>query len=157
MANPKARLNFVLSLSNEAKLDTYEEFTGRKQAAVIRQLVVEWLEGARSLPEGKIPHPTGRRTNVNVPWRVRSALDARLAEAGSPTMSAVVDVLLTAFLAHRAPTVADVVTVSLQVPVLEFNKFVDLCSLTDEEPESAILEMIRVRVRESVIALKEQV
>ena len=155
--NPKARLNFVLPPDLEAALEAYEAATGRKQSSVIRQLVVEWIGGHAtwpSLPE-KLEHPEGRRTNIHVTQGVRSALDARLAEVGSPTVSSVIAALLRSFLAHRAPSDGDTVTLSLRAPAELLNQFAALCHLRGESVEAATIEMIRERVRESVDALKE--
>lgn len=156
--NPKARLNFVLPPDLEAALEVYEQHTGRKQSSVIRQLVVEWINGHSTwpaLPEGKLKHPEGRRTNIHVTQRVRNALDARLAEIGSPTVSAVIAALLGAFLAHRAPDDGDTVTLTLRAPADLLNQFAALCHLRGETVDAATIEMIRERVRESVDALKE--
>ena len=154
--NPKARLNFVLSPELEGALDAYEAHTGRGQTEVVRQLVSDWIEGFTQLPTNvELKHPEGRRTNVNVPWRVRAALDARLADAGNPTVSAVIAALLGAYLTHRIPDDNDKVLLPVRMPAALLTQFAAACNLKGEDLQESVIEMIRERVRESVDALKE--
>lgn len=157
MPTSQARLNFVIAPDIASKLDEYEAYTGRKQSAVIRQLVVDWIEGWVDLPDGELEHPEGRRTNILLSWPVRHALNKRVAEIGHPTVSAVVHGLLRAFLDARAPSDEDTVTLRLKAPVGLIEQFTSVCTLRGHQPDEELLEMIRERVRESIDALKEPV
>ncbi len=153
--NSQVRLNFSIDEELEAQLAAYEEATGRKQTAVIRQLLIEWLEGARELPENHPEHPAGRRTNINISARVRDALERKVTADKLPSLSSVVSSLLRSFLANRVPQPEDHVTLRLRLPAQVAQQFTNICALRGEDPARAIEIMIEARVRESLEALKE--
>lgn len=109
------RINYVIPDELDAQLAIYCERTGRSASDVVRQLIVEWVEGDRRLPAPAKKHPIGRRTNVGLSDAVRAALEAKIAEEGHGTVAAVVAALLAPFLAHRASP-EETVTVRVELP-----------------------------------------
>ena len=97
----KPRLNFVIPDDLDDQLTGYCERTERSQSEVIRQVILEWLEGDRRLPAPAREHPAGRRTNMQLSHVLRAALEAKIGEEGHGTISAVIEALLRPFLAHR--------------------------------------------------------
>ena len=150
-----ARLNFVLPEDLDHALEDYQARTGRSPTEVIRHLVVEWLDGSLSLRERASKHPDGRRTNIQVRHTIRDALEARTALEGHATVSAVVEALLRRWLAARAPTGQETVTLPIRLPLDLANDYAALCTLKGTSPEEAIANHIRERVHQTVSALKE--
>jgi len=100
-ASLKPRLNFVIPEDLDDTLASYCEETGRSQSEVIRQVVLEWLDGDRRLPAPARVHPSGRRTNMQLSHVLRGALEAKIKEEGHGTISAVIEALLRSYVAHR--------------------------------------------------------
>jgi len=96
------RINYVIPDELDDQLAAYCARTGRSGTDVVRQLVVEWLEGDRRLPSPARSHPIGRRTNVGLSDAARAALEAKIESEGHGTFAAVIAALLAPFLAHRA-------------------------------------------------------
>lgn len=92
-------LNYVIPEELETALEDYSSQTGRPAHDVVRQLVVEFVEGDRGAPEPRA-HPTGRRTNVVLPERVLGALEHHVGAAHT-SKAALIAGLLEDFLAHR--------------------------------------------------------
>lgn len=97
----RLRLNFVIPKDLDEALIAYQAQTGRTPSDVVRQLLVEWVEGDRRLPGPAREHPEGRRTQTTLSEPARAAVDARIAEEGHGTVAAVVAALLRPFLSHR--------------------------------------------------------
>ena len=97
----RVKLNFVIPNDLDDDLAAYCEQTGRIPSEVVRQLVVEWLEGDRHLT-GTVAHPAGRRTQTSLSPAAKAALEARIDQEGLGTVAAVTAALLRPFLAHRA-------------------------------------------------------
>jgi len=153
----KVRFNFVLRDDIEIRLDDYSNTTHRNTADVVRQVLIEWLDGDLLLPHALGDHPIGRRTNITLPSVVRNALEDRVRQDGHVSLSAVVNALLSRFLAPREATQEDVVTVRLPVPVALYQKLSAAATLRGEEIERLILGNLAAHVVGMVIALKEDV
>jgi hypothetical protein len=124
----KARLNFVIPDDLDHRLTAYCEAVNRTPTDVVRQLVLEWLEGDSSLPGPALVHPSGRRTNILLSHASREALETKISNEGHATTSAAVSMLLARFLAGRGPdSGAETVTVRVPLPVRLYNKFVQFC------------------------------
>lgn len=95
------RLNFVIPNDLDEALIAYQSQTGRTPSDVVRQLLVEWVEGDRRLAGPAREHPEGRRTQTTLSEPARAAVNARITEEGHGTIAAVVAALLRPFLAHR--------------------------------------------------------
>lgn len=118
MAAGKGRLNFVISGGNDTKLESYCERTSRNEADVIRQLVSEWVEGDRKLKTPAKNHPTGKRTNIPLGYGTLAAIDEKVRVEKHATTAAVIDALLSDFLANRASdSTEEKVTVHVALPV----------------------------------------
>jgi hypothetical protein len=150
------RLNFVLPTDLDADLAGYCAETGRKATGVIRQLVVEWLEGDLSLPERASEHPEGRRTNILLPPRVADALDARRASEGHVTRAAVIEALLRRFLVRRRSSSGDTLTVRVRLPVDLFNELATVCKAVGLSVEEALVADAQARASKAVTALKKE-
>ena len=122
----KPRLNFTLTVATLDLLGTYCIQTGRTQSGVIRQLVCEWVEATREIPDGPLEHPAGPRSNVQLARAVLSALEARVVKWGGGTTSAAIEALLAAFLAHRVQSL-DAVTVQVVIPTEIYNNLHFVC------------------------------
>ena len=108
-------------------LSAYCERTGRKTSSVVRQLAIEWLEGDRHLDAPALDHPSGRRTNIQVSHTVKEALDDRIWAEGHGTVSALIEALLSPFLAHRATRRKDAITVRVKVSADRYDAFAIFC------------------------------
>jgi predicted DNA-binding protein len=144
---PKARLNFVIPNDLEESLDTYCKRTGRTSTDVVRQLVIEWLEGDRHLAEPATEHPSGRRTNLLLTHAAKDTLEARVASEKHATVSAVVEALLRPFLAARALPESETITLRVPLPVDIYNDFAAMCSISGTTAEATLIEDIRLRVQ----------
>jgi hypothetical protein len=152
----RVRLNFVITEQTDQNLHTYCDLMGRTSSDVVRQLVVEWLEGDRSLPEPCRAHPEGRRTNLQLTTRAREALEARVAKDGHITISAAIEALLSRFLANRVPFGSDVVTVRLKLPLPTYKKTTAAAQLCGETIEGFIGSTLDARLENMVSALQEE-
>jgi hypothetical protein len=153
----KVRFNFVLSNEVESRLANYSDSTHRNTADVVRQVLIEWLDGDLVLHRPLADHPTGRRTNITLPNVVRNALEERVTKEGHVSLSAVVNALLGRFLAPRAASLGgDAVTVRLPVPLPLYQKLSAASCLRGEDVERTILNCLTARVDDMVIALKEE-
>ena len=97
----RTKLNFVIPNDLDDDLTAYCDRTGRKPGEVVRQLLVEWLEGDRHL-RGSVAHPTGRRTQTSLSRVACVALEERIDREGLGTVAGVTAALLRPFLANRA-------------------------------------------------------
>ena len=109
------RLNFVIPTDLDEALVAYQTQTGRTPSDVVRQLLVEWVEGGRRLPGPAREHPEGRRTQTTLSGPTRAAVDARITEEGHGTIAALVAALLRPFLANRVITAGTTVVIPVQV------------------------------------------
>lgn len=121
-----SRINYVIPDALDDQLAAYCERTSRSASDVVRQLVVEWVEGDRRLPAPARKHPIGRRTNVGLSDAVRAALEAKIAEEGHGTIAAVIAALLAPFLAHRAFQ-EETVPVRVRLPTEVHDKLFIVC------------------------------
>jgi len=153
----RVRLNFVIAYETERLLGIYCDLTGRTHTDVVRQLVVEWVEGDRSLPDACRSHPEGRRTNIQLTTHSREALEARVAKEGHITLSAAIDTLLSAFLAARTPSSGDTVTIRLKLPLPAYDKACAAAKLRGEDVEDFIQATLEARLETLVSALQGEV
>ena len=153
----RVRLNFVISNEADRQLGLYCQQLGRSQTDVIRQLVIEWLEGDRALPEPCRDHPDGRRTNIQLTTPSREALEARVAREGHITLSAAIDTLLRRFLAARTLQSTDLMTVRLKIPLGTYDKAAAAAKLRGESVEQFIHSTLEARLENMVSALQGEV
>lgn len=153
----KVRFNYVLSDETDRRLAAYCENTHRSASDVVRQVLIEWLDGDLVLQQPAGEHPSGKRTNITLPSVVRNAIEARLSKEGHVSLSAAVDALLGRFLTARAPTPSDAMTVRLKLPLTLFQRLTAAACLRGEDVEQTILNCLTARVDDMVIALKEEV
>ena len=114
----RVKINFVIPDDLDDDLNAYHGRTGRTPSEVVRQILVEWLEGDRVLV-GLASHPTGRRTQTSLSQAASAALEERIAQKGLGTVAGVTAALLRPFLANRvlADAPADGPTVVIPVEV----------------------------------------
>jgi len=120
------RINYVIPGALDDQLIAYCERTSRSASDVVRQLIVEWVEGDRKLPALARAHPVGRRTNVGLSDAARAALEAKIEEEGHGTVAAVVAALLGPFLAHRAGA-GGTTTVRVSLPEAVYTNLFIFC------------------------------
>ena len=153
----RVRLNFVIAHETDRQLKLYCEHLGRTATEVVRQLVVEWLDGDRSLPEPCRSHPVGRRTNIQLTTASREALEARVARDGHITLSAAIDALLSRFLANRTPSGDDAMSIRLKLMLPVYKKVSAAAQLRGETVEQFIESTLFARLETLVSAIQEEV
>jgi hypothetical protein len=153
----KVRFNYVLSDEVDRQLTVYCDHTHRTAADVVRQVLIEWVDGDLVLQRPMKDHPIGKRTNIDISSAVRNALEGRVAKEGHVSLSAVVNALLLRFLSARAAPTGDTLTVRLPVPLPLYQKLSAAACLRGEDVEQTILNCLSARVGDMVIALKEEV
>lgn len=79
--NLTTRLNYQVTETAEKRLSDYCALSGRSASDVVRQLVCEYLDGARDLNAFMTPL-NGRRTNCTLPATVVDRLDACVSKIG---------------------------------------------------------------------------
>ena len=79
--NLTTRLNYQVTETAELKLADYCALSGRSASDVVRQLVCEYLDGARDLNASMTPL-NGRRTNCTLPVAVVDRMDKRVSGIG---------------------------------------------------------------------------
>jgi hypothetical protein len=122
----KERLNYVIPADLEEQLGIYCDRTGRTNSDVVRQLMVEWVEGDRRLAAPATDHPSGRRTNLELTNVLRAALEVKIADGSHGTNAAVIAALLRPFLAHRVAP-GETVTVRVALPTLVYDGLFVFC------------------------------
>jgi len=136
----KLRLNYTLSERAYELLNTYRDQTGRKPTEVVRQLLVEYVQGFLEPINKPGPHPDGPRQDVYLmPGTVEMA-EARATNDGYPSLSALIDRLTQEFVTGRIRSPQELVTVKLQIPL---NFYAELAR------EGAVEDVILRRLEES--------
>lgn len=152
----RVRLNFVITEATDRQLVNYCASMGRTPSDVVRQLVIEWLEGDRHLPKPIREHPEGRRTNLQLTTRSREALEAKVRKEGHVSISGTINELLRRFLTCRAPMSGDTITVRLKLPLGTYNQAVSAAQLRGEPVETFIESTLRARLENMVTSLQEE-
>lgn len=153
----KARLNFVIPNELDRKLTAYCDETNRTPTEVIRQLVIEWLEGDRLLAEKARTHPAGRRTNIVLSHASREALESLVRTEGHATTSAAVSALLGAFLAARPAAGEPTVVVRIRLLLSAFRSFARVCATDGRTVDEDFQLHAKERVARAQGQLKEMV
>ncbi len=112
------QLNYVIPASLDILLTRYCEQNMSSPSALIRRLVLEYVEHDRDID--KAIHPKGRRTTVTLPQRLLEALEVRIEDDGHETKAAVIAALLGQFLPSRVHN-EQTVHVALDVPADVFS------------------------------------
>jgi len=97
----RVRLNFVIGSAVEDRLGRYCAVTGRRMAGVVRQVVMELLDGDLPFPSSGEEEESARRTSVLLEEMVLARLD-ETARAHHVTKARLVGGLIESFLGRRA-------------------------------------------------------
>lgn len=152
----RVRLNLVLAPEIDDQLTNYCAYVGRTPTEVMRQLLIEWVEGDRHITAPTLAHPTGRRTNVMLTAHARSSLEERLSTEGHATISAVLHALLAAFLAARAPTDRDTMTLRLKLPIRMYDRLSAAAKLHNADVQQMTITILKAHLDTMVSALQER-
>lgn len=124
MSPERVRLNFMLSSANAERLDHYKAQTGRSRTEVIRQLVVDFIQGFTEI-EGPTQHPQdGQRADLYLTAASVEMLEAQANKHGG--VSAVVNGLLDEWLPGRLRKLPETVDLKVPVPVGLYNLLTQL-------------------------------
>jgi len=144
MAGGKGRLNFTITDDLSGQLSAYCDRTGRSPSDVIRQLVIEWIEGDRQIAGKASEHPVGRRTNIPLGYATLAELDRKVVGEGHVTASAAIAELLTAFLTARGEAkTEETISFGLQIPTKLYTQVIGTCEREETTLERFLLEAIR--------------
>lgn len=115
MTPERVRLNYSLSTRNAERLDHYKKQTGRSRTEVVRQLVVDFLQGF-VVVEGPVQHPgAGARADIYLMPGSVELLEARCEPHGG--VDATVNALLDAWLPGRLKKIPESVDLKVSVPL----------------------------------------
>lgn len=111
-------LNYSLPKDLSSRLDDYCERTGRTASEVVRQLVLEFVEGDRSIRslDYEPDVESAARSSVRLRASTFKAFDQKVTDENLRSKGAVLACLLTAFL-ERLPRGPERVLVTVSLPV----------------------------------------
>lgn len=112
------QLNYVIPEELGNMLADYCEQNMTTPSLLIRQLILEYVEGDRVVSDPV--HPRGRRTTVVLPQRLLQAFESQIEDHKHGTKAAVIAALLGNFLPPRIDP-GDKVRVELEIPTDVFN------------------------------------
>ncbi len=116
------QLNYVIPIDLEDLLARYCKQNLVSPSALIRRLILEYIEGDCYVSPGE--HPVGRRTTAALSSRLLDGFSRHIESNGHSTKASVIAALLSAFLPNRVYS-GDTVKVTLDLPVEVFNKVYD--------------------------------
>lgn len=112
------QLNYVIPEDLGNMLSEYCEQNMTTPSLLVRQLILEYVEGDRTVKEPE--HPKGRRTTVVLPQRLLQAFESKIDVNNHRTKAAVIASLLGDFLPHRIDP-GETVRVELDLPANVFH------------------------------------
>ena len=144
------QLNYVIPEELGNLLGRYCEQNMVTPSSLIRRLVLEYVEGDRSIDDTE--HPRGRRTTVVLPQRLLLAFESKVEAQKHRTKAAVIAALLGDFLPNRVHS-GDTIRVEVDLPTDVFN---DIYSLYGPGPiDSVIAKALRtIHERQSIAEVK---
>ena len=113
------QLNYVIPVALEDLLARYCKQNLVSPSALIRRLILEYVEGDRYIEPGK--HPVGRRTTAILPSRLLGGFELQVMSNGHSTKASVIAALLSGFLPGRVYA-GETVRVEIDLPVEVFGK-----------------------------------
>lgn len=113
------QLNYVIPIDLEDLLARYCKQNLVSPSALIRRLILEYIEGSRYISPGE--HPVGRRTTAALSTRLLNEFTRQIESRGHATKASVIAALLSDFLPNRVYS-GDTVKVAIDLPVEVFNK-----------------------------------
>lgn len=122
-------LNYVVPEDIDGPLETYCQETCRTATSVVRQVILEWLEGDLQIPSRVSERASGRRTSLLLKKRVMDAFEAKVWEDGHYSKGAVIAHLLRRFLA-RSKSHEAMIDVTLPLPAKLYNDLTAHCEET---------------------------
>lgn len=135
--------NYSLPKSLAGRLADYCEQTGRSPSDVVRQLMLEYLEGDR-IPSGL--SGASNKPIVRSSLRLRSttlkAFENEVAAQGRPSKACVLEALLRAFL-DRSPKIVERVSTSVLLPVTVMRTAVERATLRGLSLSDFLSEVIQ--------------
>lgn len=116
------QLNYVIPNQLEDLLTRYCRQNLVAPSALIRRLILEYVEGDRSIDPSE--HPKGRRTTVALQERLLGAFEHQISVNQHATKASVIAALLSGFLPNRVHS-GDTIRLETDLPVEVFNKVYD--------------------------------
>ena len=116
------QLNYVIPNQLEDLLTRYCRQNHVAPSALIRRLILEYVEGDRSIDPSE--HPKGRRTTVALSGKLLNAFEHRISANQHATKASVIAALLSGFLPNRVHS-GDTIRLAADLPVEVFNKVYD--------------------------------
>jgi len=113
------QLNYVIPDELGSLLARYCEQNMTPSSALMRRLILEYVEGDR--PVEVAEHPRGRRTTVSLQSRLLTAFESKVEADNHPTKAAVIAALLAGFLPNRVHS-GETVRVELDLSTDVFNR-----------------------------------
>lgn len=138
-------LNYSLPKELSSRLDNYCDQTGRTASEVVRQLVLEYVEGDRVLV-GQVAHraaPTDARSSLRLRSATLRAFEDKLStERTSPTRGAALSTLLANFLDRtKAPAPRVIVPVPVSTAIISIlTSRAAVCGLSLDEHLAEIIQ-----------------
>ena len=116
------QLNYVIPIDLEDLLTRYCKQNLVSPSALVRRLILEYIEGCRYISLSE--HPVGRRTTAALSTRLLDEFSRQIESRGHATKASVIASLLNDFLPNRVYS-GDTVKVTIDLPVEVFNKVYD--------------------------------
>ena len=144
----QVQLNYVIPVSLEDLLTRYCRQNLVSPSALVRRLILEYVEGDKVIHPGE--HPKGRRSTVALQGLLLLGFERSIKANGHTTKASVIAALLNDFLPHRVFS-GDVVPVTIDLPVEVFNRLIErygpgpvsaviLTALQESAAESALVK-----------------
>lgn len=145
------QLNYVIPDKLEDLLSRYCRQNLVSPSALIRRLILEYVEGDRSIKPSD--HPKGRRTTVALPERLLNAFEQEIQDNHHGTKAAVIATLLSGFLPNRVHS-GDTIRLEADLPVEVFNL---IYSRYGPGPIETVIVKALQDITESIQLVKETV
>lgn len=116
--NHTVQLNYVIPQDLDGLLTQYCEQNLVSPSALVRQLILEYLEGDREVDA--FDHPRGRRTTVALTENLLKTFETTVDIRGHKTKASVIAALLYEYLPNRIHS-AETIRVDMELPVDVFN------------------------------------
>lgn len=137
------RLNYSVPEDLAERLDAYCKSSCRSASSVVRQLLLEYLEGDRQLPPRVSERGNGHRTSMSLKRRIVSALEERVEEEGHFSKGAVIAHLLRQLLARAPEKSEEEVPVLVKLPAGLHRTLEEYAARNDTSVETLVKSAVR--------------
>lgn len=153
MSKKQITFNFALSHEMAKRLDAYCDTTGRNESDVVRQLILEFLEGDREVDPVGVAAMVSNETRSSVLLRPATlkAFDTKVESDGLASKSATLSYLLDAFL-KRSKQQEERVYVSVPLPTSVMRVAVERAATNGSSLGDLLSEVVQAALRPTPVS-----